>query len=137
MTLEADLVSLLLGDAAIVAAINDVQANERRIYPLERPQGQQNLRAIVYTPIFSEPAANLENGAGAGAAGGLENCRLQIDIWAAKFDQARELAALVNARMNTGSASIRAVRISQRSDLDPDTRERREVLEYSVWHSPQ
>lgn len=138
MTFESDLVALLTGDATILAAIDDQGANERRIYPLERPANQKNLEAIVYQVVFAEPAANLEHGDDAGAAGtGLERVRLQLDIWGASFDDARALGLLVQARMDAGNASIRAVRISRRSELDPDTQERREILEYSIWHSPQ
>lgn len=138
MTLEADLVSLLVGDPSIAAIINDQAANERRIYPLERPADQKNVPAIVYQTIFSEPLANLEHGDDAGAAGtGAERARIQLDIWGRTFDQANTLALLVRTRMDAGNSSIRSVRISRRSELDPDTKERREILEYSVWHSPQ
>jgi hypothetical protein len=131
MTFEADLVALLVGDAAIAAAIEDQAANERRIYPLERPQRQTNLAALVYTVIFATPAQNLE-----GEEGGLENVRVQLDVWAATHDDARALALLVQARMAAGNQSIRSLRNSRASDIDPDTREHREVLDFSVWHSP-
>lgn len=137
MTFETDLVALLAGDASIAALIEDSAANERRLYPLERPRGQRNLAAIVYTVIAGSPAANLEEGDDAGGAGTLENVRLQLDVYAASHDAARVLARLVQARMGAGNASIRAVRQSRQSDIDPDTREHREILDYSVWHSPQ
>lgn len=137
MTFEADLVSLLTGDPAIAARIEDVAANERRIYPLERPADQKNLEAIVYSVIEGIPAANLEDGDLDGSPGDLEEVRLQLDVWGASHDSARSLALLIHARMKTGNASIRAVRNSRQSDVDPDTRENREILDYSVWHSPQ
>lgn len=137
MTFAADLVGLLLMDYDIADAINDVAANERRIYPLERPLGQKNLRALVYTVINGDPAVDLDNGDGGDAPGNLENVRLQIDVWAATHDTARDLATLVQSRMKTGNASIRSVRLSRQSVVDPDTRERREILDFSVWHSPQ
>lgn len=137
MTFEADLVALLLSDYDIADAINDVAANERRLYPLERPADQKNLDAIVYTVIDGDPATNLEDGDLAGVAGDLEEVRLQLDIWAPTYDRALALRQLVQSRMKTGNASIRAVRISRQSDFDPETRERREILDYSVWHSPQ
>lgn len=138
MTFEADLVGLLSGDAAIAAAIGDAQANELRLYPVARPQNQKNLGAIVYTVISGSPdqAANLD-GADSDAAGGLEHARVQIDCWAISHDAARALARLVIARMATGSSSISSTRNSRASDIDPDTREHREILDFSVWHSPQ
>ncbi len=47
MTFEADLRLHLLGDPAIAAALEDQAANEQRFYPVQRPQGQKNLDAIV------------------------------------------------------------------------------------------
>jgi len=137
MTFEADLRSLLIADYDIADAVNDAAANERRIYPLERPADQKNLDAIVYKVIAGVPSTNLESGDDAGEVGTLEYVRLQIDCWSSTHDGARRLALLVHARMNTGSSSIRAVRISRQSDIDPDTREYREILDYSVGHSPQ
>lgn len=137
MTLEADLVALLTSDYDIRDAINDVSANELRIYPDERPADQKNLRAIVYTVIAGTPSANLENGDPSGDAGDLEQVRVQLDLFAASRAAAIELRRLVQSRMNAGNVSIRAVRLSRQSDIDPETRERREILDYSVWHSPQ
>lgn len=138
MTFESDLLALLTTDYDVRDAINDVAANELRIYPVERPAKQKNLDAIVYTVITGAPAVNLEEGDSAGdTAGDLEDVRLQLDVWSATHDGARELARFIQARMKTGNASIRAVRNSRRSDVDPDTREHREVLDYSVWHTPQ
>lgn len=133
---DADLLAHLEGDAAIVAAIEDVAENERRIYPVERPQGQKNLRALVYTVIAGVPEQDLEGDA---TRADLENVRLQIDVWGADHDSARALAKLVRSRMEMPAAnqSIRAVLKSRQSDVDPGTREHREILDFSVWHSPQ
>jgi hypothetical protein len=139
MTFEADLRNHLIGDANIRAALEDAAANEIRLYPLQRPQGQKNLRAIVYTQVNAQPAANLDEGDFASAAGTLENIRTQFDIYGANYDDARALAQLVRGRMGQVSSdkSIRAVLILAQSEIDPETRENREILDYSVWHSPQ
>ena len=140
MTFEADLRAHLLGDAQIAAAIADEAANESRFYPLERPQGQKNLRALVYTPVNQEPASSLDEADDTDAAGvGCENVYLQLDVYGQSFEAARELARLVRNRMALISSdkSIRAVCRGQRSGKDPETRENREILEFSVWHSPQ
>lgn len=138
MTLEADLVELLEADAAIVAIVRDDAANEVRIYPVERPEKQKNVPAIVYTVIFGAPATDLDHGDLSAEQGdkNLENVRLQLDVWAKSHDDARELGELVQARLGAGNASIRFVRISRQSDIDPVTREHREILDFSVWHSP-
>lgn len=134
--LEEDLFTHLTGDPAIAAAINDEAGNELRLYPVERPAGQKNLRALVYTVIDGAPEHEIEGDA---TRTDLENVRLQIDVWAADHDGARALALLVQARMAAAAdnLSMRALQLSRQSDLDPDTREHREILEFSVWHSPQ
>jgi hypothetical protein len=138
VTFEANLRNLLLGDAALAAAVADQAANESRIYGVRRPEGQKNLRAIVYTVLDGAPAANLDAGdVSDDVAGDVEQLRVQIDIWAKSYDEARELARLVQSRMAAGNSSISATRISRQSADDPDTREFREILDYSVWHSPQ
>ncbi len=129
---EADLVALLLGDASIAAAIADQAANENRIYPLERPADQANLRALVYTVVNAD-ALDLD---GHGAEGG-EDVHLQLDVWAASHDEARELALLVMARLEQGSTAIATLKVSRSSEKDPDTREACEVLDCSIVHSPQ
>lgn len=133
---DSDLVVHLLGDAQIAAAIDDEAGNERRIYPVQRPQGQKNLDALVYTVVAGIPEQDLEGDA---TRTDLENVRLQIDVWGRDHDSARALAKLVRSRMETPAAnqSIRAVLKSRQSDVDPDTREHREILDFSVWHSPQ
>jgi hypothetical protein len=140
MTFEADLRDHLLGDAQVAAALADGASSESRLYPLARPQGQKNLRAMVYTVIAGGPdeAANLDGDDG-DASGALEHVRLQLDIFGKDHDDARALARLVIARMALVSTaqSIYAQRISRSSTQDPDTREAREILDYSVWHCPQ
>lgn len=139
MTFEADLRSHLLADSSIAAAINDQAANETRFYPLERPQGQKNLEALVYSFITQRPAQSLDAGDDTDAAGGLESGLVQLDVYGASFDEARALARLVRNRMAliASDGSIRATCQGQRSVKDPETREAREILEFLVWHSPQ
>lgn len=138
MTFEADLEAFLLADAAIAAALADEAANETRLYPGRRPAKQKNLPAMTYGIISGSPgeAANLD-GDDSDAAGGLEDVRLQVDVWAKDADAARVLARLVIARMAVSSTTIRSMRLGRSSSTDPDTHEAREVLDFSVWHTPQ
>lgn len=140
MTFEADLRAHLLGDSTLAAELADQAANEVRLYPVMRPEGQPALPAVVYTVISGQPQEQtLDEDDDSNAAGGCENVRVQVDCYAADFDQAAALGRLVIARMAKISSdkSIRATRLSRSSGQDPDSREPREMLEFSVWHSPQ
>lgn len=141
MTFEADLRAHLLGDSTIAQDLADQAANESRFWWNARPKGQTILPAVVATVISGQPQAQtLDEDDDSDAAGGCENVRLQLDVYAADYDQATALGRLVIARMAKISSdkSIRATRLSRASaGPDPETREPREILEFSVWHSPQ
>jgi hypothetical protein len=138
MTFEADLLNFLKGDDSLVAALRDTGANEVRIYPLERPTNQRNTGAVVYTVVADNPVTDLDSGdSGDDVAGELAEKRVQIDVYGKNYDEARATARLVRARLKSSSAAISATLLSASSSLDPDTRERREVLDFSIWHSPQ
>jgi hypothetical protein len=141
MTFEADLRAHLLADTAIAAALADQAANETRLYPVMRPRGQKTLPAVVYTVVAGMPQPQtFDEDDDSNAAGtGCENVRVQIDCYAADFDQATALGRLVIARMAkiASDKSIRATRLPRSSGQDPESREAREMLEFSVWHTPQ
>ena len=134
MTFEAELLSHVMGDAEIAARLNDEAANERRWYPLRRPQGQKNTPAVVYQLIAGVPETNLRGG-----SSGLERKRIQLAVFGASFTQARELAELLKARLARASSSgaIKpAVLQLEQDDFDWETHEPFVLLDYSIHYTP-
>lgn len=130
-SLEADLRAHLLGDDYIPGYLLDAAENEHRIWPEERPSSNKRIPAIVYHMISVVPQTELEGG-----DSWLERGRVQLDIYAKDHDQAIVLRDLVIARMRVVSsdASLRALLNFRSAGVDPDTRERREILDFSIWH---
>jgi len=133
-SLEADLQAHLLGDAAIAAQVADQAENEARLWPEERPADNRALPALVYHVIVCVPQNNLEGGAGGDSC--LEQARVQLDVYGKSHDQAIGLRELVIARMRLGASdlSLTAILNFRSAGVDPETRERRELLDFSIWH---
>lgn len=132
-SLEADLRDHLLGASAIVDVIRDESSNETRLWPEERPANNKRIPAIVYRIASVVPQSNVEGGDGGDSC--LENGRVQLDVYAKNHDDAIALRDLVIARMRVVSQSLAAVLNFRSADVDPDTRERRELLDFSIWHA--
>jgi hypothetical protein len=130
-SLEASLRAHLLGDASIPALIQDATENEARLWPEERPAHNKRLPAIVYQIVAVVPQTELEGGDSC-----LERGRVQVDVYAKDHDQAIALRDLVIARMRIVSSdlSLRALLNFRSAGVDPDSRERRELLDFSIWH---
>ena len=69
-----------------------------RVYPVRAPQGV-DAPYIVYQRISSVPAASL------GVAAGPDLVRVQIDVWAPTYAEAKTIAGQVRAAMDAATES--------------------------------
>lgn len=103
-----------------------------KAYPSLAPEKTKG-RYIVYS-IIGAPTLNALKG-----KTDLQNRRIQVDCWAANHDDAWALAALALAGMSgptldDSPPGFRALQITEGDhSIDPDTREHRVMLEFSVW----
>jgi hypothetical protein len=136
MTFEANLRNFLLGDydargRAARPAANEPHLSARAAGGSRRTSARSSIRS---SPT---PAANLEAATSATTSPATSSSvRVQLDVWAKSYDEARALARLVQARMNCGQRIDSRVRISRRA-MTIRILASREILDYSVWHSPQ
>ena len=87
MTIEADLIDYLKGYSALTALVSS------RIYPMQRPQAQ-SLPSITVTRISGNPVYSDEGEAG------IEQVRVQIDVWGSTYGQAKAAAGAVRDRLS-------------------------------------
>jgi hypothetical protein len=102
------------------------------VYPLIA-RDSAPLPYVVYSQI-----ANPINNSLTGRAD-LQNTRLQIDCWHSSYSAVHTLAnaviAAMDAQTHSGSPAVfTAILIGKQDFEDPDTRDYRVVLEFSVWH---
>jgi hypothetical protein len=95
MAIGAALRTFLLADAAIAAAIVEPDGTKWRIYPVQLPQGLNQL-AIRYTIISGQrPHASPQG------AMGLSGPRIQIDVWGPVYAPGvHALAELIRKRLD-------------------------------------
>lgn len=98
------------------------------IWPNQRPEGS-DVPAVVTNVIYTEPATVLD-----GSDGDLLNKRVQIDCWADSYDEARDLAELVRARMQTEGISFGSSMLSDQDFDEPDTKLYRVSMDFSCWY---
>lgn len=121
MSFEADLRSHLL-HASITQYVGD------RIEPMIRPQ-KEAPDSITYERVAGVPQTNLE-----GDNGGLQNIRMQVDIWTKKYDRARLIAEAVRLRMQTAATTFTSVLILDQDLYEDDTRLFRVSMDFSCWY---
>jgi hypothetical protein len=130
MNAEAAVRKALVDDPAVAALVGD------RITPMVLKQGT-TLPAIVCQGISRVPDQPTLEGATARVP-----IRLQLSLWAATFDGARELAAAVEARLdgysgqNGDGTGLRLVYLlNMVDDYEPDTKLYRVIADYRVIHT--
>lgn len=129
-SLEESLRTHLVGDPATAAAIRDSTENEVRLWPNERPAGNKTTPAIVFQVVANIPQNNVD-----GDDSGLEQGRVQLSIFGKTFDEAVTLRELVRSRMRVAfDDGSRALLVMQQGLVDQETRESRELLDFSIWH---
>jgi hypothetical protein len=123
MTFEADLKAHLQASTAISALV------AARIHPLKLDDNEQ-LPAITYQEIASEPQTDLSGGDGA-----LVRRRVQVNVWAATAMAAAALAELVRVRMQTAASSFSAVpESSSQQSYEPNTKRFGHYRDFSCWY---
>lgn len=63
--------------------------------------------------------------------GGLDLVRVQVDSWAATYDEAKSVAAEVRQRMQ--NAGFKGLMANEFDDFEPDTKRYRVSTDYTVW----
>lgn len=119
--LEPKIYTVLSGSSAVSAVVS------ARIYPLVLPQ-DVTLPAITYVRISGGQVNSM------GGYSGLENPRMQIDVWGATYTAAKTLAALVHAAMSAAT-TFSALLISDMDLYEDDTKIYRVSMDFSVWNN--
>jgi hypothetical protein len=127
---ESAIRSALLADPAVAALVG------ARVVPMKLPQ-KPELPAIVYQRISTPGDPPALDGAKVAP-----RIRVQLSLWAGTFDEARQLAAAVDARLNGYSGangdgtSLRLVWLANLSDdYEPETGLYRVIADYRVIHT--
>lgn len=101
-----------------------------RITPSKRFPGAGK-PAITHFVVDDDPQTDLDGG-----DSGLINFRVQVDIWASTYDQARNIAQAVRLRLQTAASTFNARPLpgSGLDDYEPDTDTHHVVREFSCWY---
>lgn len=119
--IESELYSALTADTTISAVTSS------RIYPIVMPQ-DVTLPAITYERISGQPVNGL-----AGYLG-MDNARIMINIWATRYDTAKELAEDVHDCLNK-IRTFRAILVNHMDGFDVDTGLYIVSQDYSCWNA--
>lgn len=117
--IESDLKAYLAADAAVAALVGS------RIYPLKLPQAPA-LPAITYQKVSGPRVISLSG------YSGLSHPRLQIDCWAATYDQVKALSAAVVAALDAYPGAI--MNDDGRDNYQPDVELPRVTIDFTIWH---
>jgi hypothetical protein len=96
-----------------------------RVYAMVRPQGDP-LPALVWQRISTSPVTSLAGDSG------VDEVRIQFSCYAETLLAARELAAALRAAI-CGASELKATTVLLFDDQDPDTRNFRVVVDFSLW----
>jgi len=119
MTIEISLFDVLSGDAAIAALVGT------RIFPGLMPAAT-TMPAIVWQRIAGHDESALSGHSG------LENARVQVSVWAKTRLAARTLAGLTKLAL-VNDATLRATVLMDMDDYDPDSKDYRVTVDFSIW----
>lgn len=130
--IEQALVSLLAGDPAVSAMVED------RIYPETAPQGESRAR-LTYQRISGQRVKSLDGPTG------LAGPRFQVDCWAATKAESIDLARAVEKALDGFKATVEGVEIQgifmddeRDGQLAPahgdEEGDRRVSLDFFIWH---
>jgi hypothetical protein len=119
--IETELYTALTADTTVNAAVTG------RVYPLIMPQNP-TFPAITYERISSNKVNGL-----AGYLG-MDNAHIMLNIWATRYDTAKELAEDVHDCMNK-VAGFRSLLINDMDGYDPDTQLFVVSQDYSCWNA--
>lgn len=132
MNLAESLYARLCADVAVAAAIGT------RIYPYALPQ-TPTLPAVTYI-LTSEPTQHCQNE----TYSRIKRASVRVECWAATWDEAIDLAALVEDALDAfsgllgGATGVRAVvTLTNSLDLgDELPLWKRRIMDFEVWYTP-
>ena len=119
--IETELYTALTADTTIAAVASN------RVYPLVMPQ-DPTLPAITYERISGAKVNGLDGYLG------MDNPHIMLNVWATRYDTAKELAEDVHDCMNKVTA-FRALLINDMDGYDPDTGLFVISQDYSCWNA--
>ena len=118
--IETELYTALTADTTIYAVTSS------RIYPLLMPQ-DPTFPAITYERISSNKVNGLDGYLD------MDNAHIMLNIWATRYDTAKELAEDVHDRMNKTTA-FRSILVNDLDGYDIDTGLYVVSQDYSCWN---
>ncbi len=108
----------------IFAVLSNQTAAGDRVYPLLRGEGT-GLPALVYTRVGNAPVNSLSG------SSGLDQVRVQVDCYAATYNDAKSLAASVRPLLE--GAPFKALLQTDFDFYEPDTKVFRVTQDYYCW----
>ena len=117
--IEIAIVTALKNNSTITDIVED------RIYPLFRPQSDP-LPALVYQRVSTVPENSLDG------FSGLDAVRLQFSCYAKTLIEAKELAVLLRAALDSDSI-IKSTCVMEMDEQDLETRNFRTIVDFNVW----
>jgi hypothetical protein len=111
-----------------LALISDPDVSDligSRIYPMRAPQ-KAPMPAVVYQIIAGTPVSSLDGDSG------LDNIRLQLTVWANRYAEAVDLAAVVRRAISTAS-SLKSITLLVVETEDKETASYGVITDYSMW----
>jgi hypothetical protein len=96
-----------------------------RIYPMMMPQNV-TLPAISYQRISNAPQYSMSGPCG------MDNPRIQVDVWTTGYGAAKAIGDQVRKAMNTATA-FKAVQLSDQDMFEPDLEIYRVSMDFSCW----
>lgn len=126
--MEEALIALLLGTGPVEAIVDD------RIWPTWRPQGSPT-PSVTLTVISRSPQYH------ASGASGLDQYRIQLDVFAESYGEAKALSRAVVAALSGFSGVIDGVRLGpvfllgerDMPEMEPPDRLYRVSLDFDLW----
>ena len=129
MTTEEALRQVLVFSESVTALVGT------RVYPQILPQGANataGLPAVVITVISDVPERTFTSEPGSR----LSDIRAQVDVWAATYLQAHQVAAKVDAVLSAlAGVDLSADRVMQADDYEDETQLHRVRMDYQVWRA--
>lgn len=129
-TAEQLLINAIEGDAACQTHLG--RTPDTRLYPLQLPQGTDWTADGLVAATFQRISNARENSLDAG--GGIDNPRVQVDLYATTRKAAREAAMEVKRVIENGAA-FGGWLIDDREELEDDVEPRlyRVSMDFSLW----
>ncbi len=119
MSLESAIFTVLTGNANVKRMV------ARRVHPIVLPQNC-DFPAIVYQRITGVRVNDFSG------YGNLQNAHIQIDCWAASYNEAKELGAYIHTAMD-GATTFKSLLVSDSDGYDADALLFRVTMDFSAW----